>query len=317
MVDPQREQQREQAWLERLTRSQRNTQRVIEAAPVGICITDPDGRFEMVNPTYCEFYGYDQEELLGESFTMVVPTANQHYMDELHRRFIRGDETRELRGEWEVKRKDGEVRTILADAVRIHGDDGRPRKVTFVVDITARKQLERDLEEMNQRLTYLATHDELTGLLNRRAGLDRLSEEMHRSNRYGVELCIALFDLDHFKQVNDRHGHAVGDEVLRQLAALVKHQLRESDLVIRLGGEEFLAVMPSVDTAGAEQAMQRVRHTLANAPLTDERLSITLSAGVVGYHEQTATQLLEQADKALYRAKHAGRNCIVSVASPS
>ncbi|APX92151.1 sensor domain-containing diguanylate cyclase [Halomonas sp. 1513] len=317
MADPPLERQLEQDWLERLARSQRNTQRVIEAAPVGICITDPGGRFEMVNPTYCEFYGYRPEELLGESFTVVVPAANRDYMDELHRRFISGDETRELRGEWEVQRKDGEARTILADAVRIHGDDGKPRKVTFVVDITARKQLERDLEAMNQRLTYLATHDELTGLLNRRAGLDRLSEEMHRSNRYGLDLCIALFDLDHFKQVNDQHGHAVGDDVLQQLSTLVSHQLRESDLVIRLGGEEFLAIMPNVDLGGAEQAMQRVRRALAASPLTQRQLSITLSAGVVGYHGQTATQLLEQADKALYRAKHAGRDRIETAATPS
>lgn len=292
----------------RSARGLQGSQRVIEAAPIGICITGPDGAFEMVNPAYCRFFGYSPDELLGRPFTLVVPLDQREALADLHRRFIDGDIDHELRGEWEVRLKSGEIRTVLADAVRIEDEDGRPSKVTFVVDISERKQLEQRLEVINQRLSYLATYDDLTGLYNRRAGLDRLAEELHRGHRYDSPLCVAVFDLDHFKRVNDRYGHGVGDEVLREIGELTRARLRDTDIAVRLGGEEFLMIMPGVDIAGAVQAMERLRQTLAQTPLSSQALTVTLSAGIVGFEDQTLDTLLEQADSALYRAKEKGRN---------
>ncbi|MEQ6916332.1 sensor domain-containing diguanylate cyclase [Halomonas aquatica] len=279
-----------------------NTEKVIHAAPIGICVTDADGLFEMVNPAYCDFYGYREEELLGQPFTMVVPEANRPSLIDLHERFIAGESDLEATQEWEVQGRDGQPKNILAKAARIRDGNGQVKKVTFVLDITERKSLE-------QRLEFLAHHDELTGLLNRRAGLGLLEKEILRSRRYATPLCVAICDLDHFKRVNDRYGHAVGDSVLSETAELMKDAMRQHDHVIRLGGEEFLILLPGVTLEEACQAVDRLRQRLETTPLAAEQLWLTLSAGVAEFQgNEEAEALLERSDHALYRAKHEGRN---------
>ena len=279
-----------------------NMATVIHAAPIGICITDAEGRFEMVNPAYCDFYGYREEELLGQHFTLVVPEADHALMCDLHARLITGDSDREDTQECEVLGKDGQPRNILVKATRIQDGRGEVKKVTFVVDISERKAME-------QRLEYLAHHDELTGLLNRRAGLGLLEEEIQRSRRYATPLSVASCDLDHFKRVNDRHGHAVGDQVLGDTARVMKETMRQHDHVIRLGGEEFLLLLPGVTQEQARQAVERLRQRLATTPMADARIHLTLSAGIAQLGgEEEADALLERADRALYGAKEQGRN---------
>lgn len=136
---------------------------IVEATPSGICITNEHYLYEYVNPAYCTLYGYHPEELMGKSFTIVVPEENQQFMMDLHDQYIDG--ATEIQGEWQVVAKDGTVRTILADAARIVGEDGRPRKATFVVDITGRKHAEESLQRRNAYLNAL--HDVTLGLLNR------------------------------------------------------------------------------------------------------------------------------------------------------
>lgn len=279
-----------------------NTAKVIQAAPIGICVTDAEGRFEMVNPAYCELYGYTEQELLGQPFTLVVPEDNRQRLADLHARFIAGDSEQETPHEWEVTGKEGETRNILAAAARIKDAHGQVKKVTYVIDISERKALE-------QRLAFLARHDELTGLLNRRAGLELLDEEMQRSRRYATPLCVATCDLDHFKRINDAHGHAVGDSVLREIAALMKASMREHDHVIRLGGEEFLILLPGVGRESAHRAIDRLRQRLESTPVGDARLSLTFSAGVAQFEgSEEPDALMERSDRALYRAKQEGRN---------
>lgn len=297
-------------------RSKRNTENVIKAAPIGVCITDPSGHFEMVNPAYCEFYGYRQEELLGQHFTIVVPEANRAWLSGLHDDFLQGKEHQEMRQEWDVINKNGELRTIITEAARIEGDDGELRKVTFIIDITQRKQLEERLRKANERLDHLAHHDELTELFNRRAGLQRLDEEVKRCERYGSTFSIAMYDLDNFKAVNDTFGHSAGDSVLQQITALVSEVLRDTDLHIRLGGEEFLIIMPGVNAEEAFQGMERVRETVAQQTFSEHQLTVTLSSGVASYTNSSGTRLLDRADKAMYQAKQAGRNRVVIASSP-
>ena len=294
-----------------VNRSKQNTENVIKVAPLGICITDPSGHFEMVNPAYCQFYGYREEELIGHHFTLVVPEAYRIQMHQLHDDFIQGNETHELRQEWEVRCKNGETRTIIAEAARIIGDDDQPRKVTFIVDITQRKRLEERLKQANERLAYMASHDELTGLINRRQGLKRLEEELERCERYGGELSITMFDLDDFKAINDTYGHGVGDIVLQEVTATVNAQLRSTDLQVRLGGEEFLIIMPEVNAQAAHIAVDRIRQCVAESPCTEHKLTVTLSAGIACYVEASSTRMLDRADKAMYQAKQAGRNRVV------
>ncbi|WGI26097.1 sensor domain-containing diguanylate cyclase [Halomonas alkaliantarctica] len=296
-------------------RSKRNTENVIKAAPIGICITNPSGHFEMVNPAYCEFYGYQPEELLGQHFTQVVPEENRAVLSALHAEFMQGNENQEPRQEWDVIVKNGGRRTIIAEAARIEAEDGEPRKVTFIIDITTRKHLEERLKQANERLDHLAHHDELTELLNRRAGLQRLDEEIKRCERYVTPFSIAIYDLDDFKAINDTYGHSAGDSVLQQITALVSNVLRDTDLHIRLGGEEFLIIMPGVNAEEAYQGMERVRESVAQQTFSEHQLTVTLSSGIASYVEASGTRLLDRADKAMYQAKQTGRNRVVIASS--
>lgn len=293
------------------TRSKRNTENIIKKAPLGICITDPQGHFEMVNAAYCHFYGYTESELLGKHFTQMVSPAYRDRLAVLHDEFIEGDSNQEIRQEWEVLCKQGEVRTIIAEAARIEGDDGLPRKVTFIVDITERKQLEERLKLANERLDQLAHRDELTGLFNRRAGLKRLEEELQRCQRYESTLSVAIFDLDRFKTINDTYGHGIGDDVLQEVTALVSQTLRTTDIQVRLGGEEFLVIMPQVEIHAAQRAIERVCNAIASTPFTKHHLTVTVSVGIACYVDISNRCLLDRADNAMYQAKEAGGNGVV------
>lgn len=288
---------------------------LIRSTPLAICITDAEGRFQMVNAAYCKLYGYAEEELLGEEFTLVLASEHRDMMRRMHRAFIEtGEDSDPLigtpgsRAEWEVVNRQGKTISILAEAVRVEDDQGNVYKATFVVDISEHKTLERSLREANQRLTQIAMYDELTGLQSRHAGLDRLEAEIHEHQRYGQPLCIAVIDLDGFKQINDTHGHAIGDEILVGVAELLRQSLRESDAAVRLGGDELLLVLPGVTLDQATQAVERIRQALASTPLTSHSLEVTLSAGVAAYRDESQDTLLERADRALYRAKRRGRN---------
>ena len=171
----------------------------------------------------------------------------------------------------------------------------------------SRKSLRASVEQIQQ----LARYDELTKLLNRRSLLEQLRLERSRADRTGAGFSIALFDLDHFKRINDDHGHAAGDEVLKEFAALMHLVMRDSDVFGRYGGEEFMLILPATDMAAALKGAERLRAAIAakdwNATLPG--LALTVSAGVACYRKGEATeQLISRADTALYEAKGAGRN---------
>jgi diguanylate cyclase (GGDEF)-like protein len=167
----------------------------------------------------------------------------------------------------------------------------------------------RDLE--NARLYQLAITDPLTKAHNRQYLLHRLPDEVERSRRYGDALSIVLVDIDHFKQLNDQHGHAAGDFVLRELARCVKADLREIDALVRYGGEEFLFLLPRTDVDGAVTIAERVRSDVAATDFRylDTSLKVTASLGVGQYRAgENEQDFVRRVDQALYRAKRAGRN---------
>lgn len=169
-----------------------------------------------------------------------------------------------------------------------------------------------ELAILNGQLDRLATTDELTGLSNRRTAVQRLDELWEAAARYQQPLACILLDIDHFKRFNDTHGHDVGDAVLRHVASVLRRNTRGSDLICRIGGEEFLVLCPSTTAAEASVGAERLRRTVESSALNCNgiELSVTLSAGV---SERDTTmidsdQLLKSADNALYAAKQAGRN---------
>jgi two-component system cell cycle response regulator len=181
-----------------------------------------------------------------------------------------------------------------------------------------RKRLQDRLQDSYRRSLSLALTDELTGLYNRRYLFAHLDELIGRVYQDGISAAVLLFDIDHFKQVNDTYGHPAGDDVLRELAARTTNSVRSVDLVARLGGEEFVVVMPETDLAIANAVAERLRAAVAREPFPlrerGQRLSITVSVGVTAAssHDDDRDKMLRRADDALYAAKTRGRNCVVT-----
>ncbi|WP_348674911.1 GGDEF domain-containing protein [uncultured Abyssibacter sp.] len=172
-----------------------------------------------------------------------------------------------------------------------------------------------DLHEQSRRLDEMSRTDDLTGLRNRRHAQIRLEEEIHRARRHHGTFCIALADLDHFKQINDRYSHGAGDAVLRKVAITLDQSVRGEDVVARFGGEEFIFIFPEASIPDAMVACERIRFAVERLtmPEISKSLRVSVSIGLVQFGGETATQLLNQADTALYSAKHRGRNRVLAV----
>jgi diguanylate cyclase (GGDEF)-like protein/PAS domain S-box-containing protein len=200
----------------------------------------------------------------------------------------------------------GKERWVRERADLVLGGDGElVSGIGTVQDITEAKKMEFELRR-------LATTDTLTGLPNRRYFIERMEQELERFHRYHKPVAVLMLDLDHFKQVNDRYGHAQGDAVLCHFAELVKDTLRKIDLVGRLGGEEFAILLPDTDAEGAELYAERLRGRVEESPCQGEQGSIpfTVSIGLTLFLEQDkgCDPPLARADGALYSAKEKGRN---------
>lgn len=176
------------------------------------------------------------------------------------------------------------------------------------------KQFQDELKKKNSILEVLSIRDELTLLYNRRYALKRLDEEIERANRYNHIFSCIMIDIDYFKKVNDTFGHPVGDIALKNLGELLRKNLRAVDIAARCGGEEFLIILPETGLSGAEAAAEKLRKLVECGGCSDglpEGHKLTISLGIAEYptHGNSRDKLVKAADKALYSAKDAGRNC--------
>jgi diguanylate cyclase (GGDEF)-like protein len=180
-------------------------------------------------------------------------------------------------------------------------------------ELRVRIRAGRRILDLQDALRQQATHDGLTGLLNRNSILGKLAEEVSRSLRQSEPVAVLMADLDHFKSVNDTHGHLAGDAVLREAARRFKAASRSYDAVGRYGGEEFLIVLPGCSASDAWRQSERLREAIAGTPFPIEgcHLEMSCSFGLAGTDTSPADRLVRSADEALYRAKAEGRNRIV------
>jgi diguanylate cyclase (GGDEF)-like protein/PAS domain S-box-containing protein len=197
-----------------------------------------------------------------------------------------------------------------------HDEQGRPVRICGAFrDISQQRKDQEKLQLLTAELEYRAVHDSLTGVLNRGAILDALDKEMARAQREETMVTVALVDVDHFKAINDTHGHQVGDHTLQEIVTRIQGVLRPYDHLGRYGGEEFLVVAPARN--GIAGLHERIRDAVASRAFstTVGELEITVSIGVATSDDYTtrADQLILRADEALYRAKAEGRNRVVSV----
>ena len=272
---------------------------VLEAAADGIAITDRDANLIQVNPAFTDLTGYPAKSILGRSAAeLIIDLDLELVIAELRRHGHWAGRTR-------VRLADGSDATHRLAISRMV--DRRGRTIRFVAvfnDVSAQVALEHKLEK-------LATHDGLTGLANRPLIASTIDQALARGRRTGDRIAVMFIDLDRFKQVNDTMGHAVGDEVLVEVAARISRAVRDADVPGRFGGDEFVIVLPVVtDAADLNGVAARVLEGLGEPIITSEGpATIGASIGISsisGEHDHTADELIDAADDAMYDAKQQG-----------
>jgi diguanylate cyclase (GGDEF)-like protein/PAS domain S-box-containing protein len=278
----------------------------LEAAANGVVITDREARIEWANPAFETLTGFSRAEAVGKRPAELVRSGMQDkpFYETMWQTILSGQI---WRGEVVNRRRDGSlydeeliIAPVLDDAGQI------AHFVGIKQDISERKQLQAEL-------VHLASSDPLTGLANRRHFMARLDEELARLRRFDSETAsLLMLDLDHFKQINDRYGHASGDAVLRAFASLIGRLLRQTDLAGRVGGEEFAILLVGSALEGALEFAERLRRETAQLAIQSgaETISITVSIGVstLMADDSSVDAALARADRALYQAKANGRN---------
>lgn len=276
--------------------------------PIGIYRADEEGHIQTANPALLTMLGFESLEAFNSAELEEV-WVDLSRRDELISRMRRQGAVTDF--EARLRRTDGSEIWGLFHSFGVFGEDGRLIYFdTTVQDVTEKK-------EALETLARMARTDGLTGLLNRQHLLARLEEEVTRANRYRRPLGVLLLDLDHFKAVNDTHGHLAGDRVLAAAAHAIDRSLRSADAAGRYGGEEFCVLLPETGQEDAEALAERLRLKLAeirHAMGSKRALRVTCSIGVTAARggDLRAYDLLSAADEALYEAKRLGRNRLVA-----
>ena len=267
------------------------------------------------NPLKVTALGYDKSEI-PEHVTFQYFTDKLHpddyqktmdaMMDHLH------GKASAYEAEYRIQTKDGKYRWYYdRGTITRHDAGGKPLFLAGIVfDITQKKETQTELEHKNKILAEMSAMDGLTKISNHRTLIEYLKAAISDANRTGSPLSIAFFDIDDFKKVNDTNGHVYGDQVLVDVAAIIKGSIRDTDIAGRYGGEEFMVVFQNADLSTASNIAQRIRQSVENrAP---DESPVTISGGVKQYQGESLTDLIHAADTNLYEAKRKGKNRIVS-----
>jgi diguanylate cyclase (GGDEF)-like protein/PAS domain S-box-containing protein len=290
-----------------------------------VVITDLNGDIVYVNPYFHELTGYTCDEIMGKNPRILKSgNAPPEKYKELWDTIKAG---KTWRGEFLNKKKNGDLYWELAIISSVKDEDGKILNYIGVKNnITKRKQAELKLQKANEmlkikidtitalqrQLKEQAIRDPLSTLHNRRFLLERIDDDFEMTRRNGQSLSIVMIDIDHFKNINDTHGHLAGDTVITELAKLLRKGIRRTDLICRYGGDEFLIVLFDCDAARALKVIENIRKMLYSSSIAykDTRIKVSLSAGISTYPSDgnTFKKVSARADGALYFSKNNGRN---------
>lgn len=268
----------------------------------GILITDQHNRITSVNRAFEMITGYTEAEVLGKNPSILKSGRQSLEFYALLWRQLLADSHWE--GEIWNRRKDGVVYPQRVSISRVAGEEDSINHIAVFTDVSQRKMAEEEIER-------LAFYDILTGVPNRYLLRDRVEQAVRSANRAQQQFALIFMDVDHFKEINDLHGHDVGDVVLVEVAHRLQAALREQDTVSRQGGDEFVLLLPDLDQVGVQQCVAKVLTALApSLAVGDTKLRFTASLGVAMFPEdgRAYTELMKNADTAMYQAKAAGRN---------
>jgi diguanylate cyclase (GGDEF)-like protein/PAS domain S-box-containing protein len=302
----------------------------LRSAANGIVITDRSGTITWVNPAACVITGYSADEIVGQH-TRIFRSGqhDQSFYASLWQTITRGEI---WSGTIVNRRKDGSLYPEEQTIAPVLDDTGQTTHyIAIKQDISARRAAEEalarahaelavrvaEIESLNRKLHEAAIHDPLTGLFNRRYLEEVIARDVARARRSGEPLAVTALDLDQFKEVNDTWGHPAGDLVLRSLARTLLSNVRRSDLVCRMGGEEFVVILPGSTLEAAHELAETWRSRFAASEIdtgTGSMIRCTVSIGVALFraHQERIEETLGRADAALYEAKRLGRNRVVA-----
>lgn len=299
----------------------------LEAAANPIAIIDKQGVIQWVNPAWVAMTGYTKEEAVGQN-ARIIKSGEHNDM------FYKGMWDAILAGQvWHGdlvnKRKDGSLYFEEQTITPVLDEQGNVKNfIAIKLDVTERKRTEEELRRTKEKLEaanfelhvaleheqHLAHTDALTGVNNRRHLFELAGHEFDVARRYQQPLAVIMFDLDHFKQINDTFGHAMGDQILEHVTKVARAQLRGTDLIGRYGGEEFVIVLPVTSAQQAYLLAERIRTGVAalHTKVNSIPVAVTLSLGIAEIiHEpldESVDGVIHRADEAMYAAKKAGRN---------
>lgn len=284
----------------------------LDTLPDGAMVVDSRGTIAFANSAASEFFGYQLDEMAGQPIEVLVPEP----MREAHRGLVSQYSSRPRRRpmssglELSARRADGQLLPvdIMLSPIELNGIR---YTVCIVRNMAERRRLEAELEAALAREKSISRTDPLTGAANRRRFTEHLQDESERSKRYNHPFSIAYLDLDHFKQVNDGLGHAIGDRLLVRVVETLKALSRSSDTVARVGGDEFAVLLPEADSAAARGAVEKFRSTLL-AEMRSNDWPVTFSIGVITCitPPHNAQVLIEAADRLMYAVKEGGRDAV-------
>lgn len=296
---------------------------VIQSSNVGIVVLDKTMRVEVFNRFMQAHSGITSERAIGESIFSLFPEVPVQWLERRVQSVL--DLQIPVYTTWTERpwlfhfplrlpihfRVDTMFQNVMF--VPLHGADNSVQRVGIVVyDVTEIAHVRRELELAQIELTQLSRVDRLTQLWGRGYWEERLTEELMRVRRFGEPVTLVMFDIDHFKRINDNYGHPVGDEAIRLVAKITRDHSREIDICGRYGGEEFAVVLPGTANAGAFHYCERLRQAIEAGSVTagKEQVKFTSSFGIAEFDDEiTSVKMwLERADQALYRAKTSGRN---------
>lgn len=271
---------------------------LIEESLDAVLIIDEHSRIRYANQSLQTLCGCTESELMGQSLEALLPGATAPY----HTDYVR---------EYAIWHKSGEAIPVEMKALDLGEHGGLRYYGAFLEDLRPRRRMEEKNEALLARLEQEAMTDVLTGIANRRAFEAEAAQMMARSRRSGKPVAVGIADIDHFKNINDEHGHPVGDAVLRTVARRIVDAARATDFVARIGGEEFGLLFPETPSETAIGIAQRIREAVAASPIPADGAQVpaTISIGLASMTPGSELDdALAGADSALYTAKNGGRN---------
>lgn len=296
---------------------------VVQNIDVGLVLLDKDFKIQLWNSFMQNHSATLAEDVLGQSLFELFPDIDEHWFRrktqsvyilknsafttwEQRPYLFRFENYRPITGKAEFMYQNSTF-------IPIQGLDGETGSICIIIyDVTEQAVNNMELEKANDQLEVISKTDGLTGLLNRKSWEDLLEIEFDREKRYEESSSLIIFDIDHFKKVNDGFGHPAGDEVIRQTADIVKQSIRKTDIAGRYGGEEYVILLPHTPVDSAKVLAERIRKKVEAKPVyyDGQIISYTISLGVAAFHQtqENPTQWIDQADQALYQSKQGGRN---------